>query len=267
MRAPVEPNPTEALKEWHARADAQFVELAKARKLAPDPVESRVILSYAIRTQDREHLDPAKLMGFPNPISQELNDFLPGSSLFYPYRNETIAPSLQQDIQNGEPRGEFVQCAIWQDMPYLLTRTEFWRVSSDGKATHIRPFPEDTAGLNPNRRKWLSPLLLARALAELARHAYLLSQKFSVVDSIEFRCEWVGLADREIWDSGVRGFFYYPGQTARADRAITVDAASPSELLADWPKTVSKLGAPVRRLFNPSADFSPEWVAKQNLAV
>jgi hypothetical protein len=40
-------------------------------------------------------------------------------------------------------------------------------------------------------------------------------------------------------------------------------ARSPAELAADWPQIVRRLGAPVRRLFNPSAD----WVAQQNLNV
>ncbi len=106
-----------------------------------------------------------------------------------------------------------------------------------------------------------------RALAELTRHAHLLAQEFPSVHSIEFRCEWVGLQGREIWDPGLRGAFYYPGQVAHCDRAITVAECSPAELAADWPQIVSRLGAPVRRLFNPSADFSHDWVAQQNLNV
>ena len=265
LRAPAEPNPTEVLKDWHARADARFVELAKSHKLSQDVLKNRVDLSYAIQTSDGDRLQPGKMTEILRLINQELNNFAPGPGPFYVYPNEP--PRLVQDIHDGDPRGEFLESAIWEDMPYMFTRTEFWRMSSDGRATYIRPFWEDSAS-NPNLAGgWFSPSFLVRALAELTRHAYLLAQKFPSVHTVEFRCEWKGLHGREIWDPGLRGAFYYPGQVAHSDQAITVAQCSPAELVSAWPHIVSQLGASVRRLFSPNADFSPEWVAQQNLNV
>jgi hypothetical protein len=265
VRAPAEPNPTEALKEWHARGEARFLELAKTHKVFEDILKKRVHLSYAIQISDEHRLQPGKMTGILHFINQDLNNFVQGPGPFYVFSNEP--PKLVQDIRDGDPRGEFLECAIWEDMPYLFGRTEFWRVSSDGKATYIRPFWEDRAPRPDLPDGWFSPLFLVRALAELTRHAYLFAQQFPSVHTVEFRCEWIGLQERAIWHPGIRGFFYYDGQIARSDRAITVAEALPTELLVDWPKTVSELGAPVLRLFNPGADFSPEWVAQQNLAV
>jgi hypothetical protein len=213
----------------------------------------------------RLRLQPGKMTGILHFINQDLNNFVQGPGPFYVFSNEP--PKLVQDIRDGDPRGEFLECAIWEDMPYLFGRTQFWRVSFDGKATYIRPFWEDRAPRPDLPDGWFSPLFLVRALAELTRHAYLFAQQFPSVHTVEFRCEWIGLQERAIWHPGIRGFFYYDGQIARSDRAITVAEALPTELLVDWPKTVSELGAPVLRLFNPGADFSPEWVAQQNLAV
>jgi hypothetical protein len=205
------------------------------------------------------------MTGILHFIDQDLNNFVQGVGPFHVLSNEP--PKLVQDIRDEDPRGEFLESAIWEDMPYPLTRTEFWRVSSDGKATYIRPFWEDGAPRRDLPEGWFSPLFLLRALGELTRHAYLFAQQFPSVHNVEFRCEWIGLQGRTIFDPGVRGFFYYEGQIARSDRAITVAESSPAELLADWPQIVSRLGAPVRRLFSPGADFSPEWVAQQNLNV
>ena len=263
IKAPVEPNPTEALKDWHIRADGRFLELAKTHKLSQNVLKSRVNFSYAIQTSDRSHLQPGKLKQILQVINQELNNFVRGAGPFYVYTNEP--PQLIQDIHDGDPRGEFLESAIWEDMAYVVTRTEFWRISSDGRATYIRPFWEDTAPNPQMPNGWFSPSLLVRALAELTRHAHLLARELPSVHSVEFRCEWVGLQGREIWDPGLRGAFYYPGQVAHCDRAITVAECSPAELAADWPQIVSRLGAPVHRLFNPRADFSPDWVAQQNL--
>src|ERR1700732_5260618 len=50
LRAPPPPNPTEALKRWHERADARFIELGRERKASPDALQGRLDLSYAVRT-------------------------------------------------------------------------------------------------------------------------------------------------------------------------------------------------------------------------
>jgi hypothetical protein len=218
------------LKEWHARGEARFLELAKTHKVFEDVLKKRVHLSYAIQTSDEHRLQPGKMTGILHFINQDLNNFVQGPGPFYVFSNEP--PKLVQDIRDGDPRGEFLECAIWEDMPYLFGRTEFWRVSFDGKATYIRPFWEDRAPRPDLPDGWFSPLFLVRALAELTRHAYLFAQQFPSVHTVEFRCEWIGLQERAIWHPGIRGFFYYDGQIARSDRAITVAEALPTELLA-----------------------------------
>jgi hypothetical protein len=87
-------------------------------------VAASVILS---RTYCNDfEFNPGKSTEILGLINQELNNFIQGPGPFYIYANEP--PKLVQDIHNGEPRGEFLESAIWEDMPYTFTRTEFWRV-------------------------------------------------------------------------------------------------------------------------------------------
>jgi hypothetical protein len=55
---------------------------------------------------------------------------------------------------------------------------------------------------------------------------------------------------------------WFPGRIARADHRVTIAEWPVADLVA-WPRIVQAVGAPVMRLFYPSSDFSPEWVAQQ----
>ena len=103
-----------------------------------------------------------------------------------------------------------------------------------------------------------------RILAELTRHERAFAARFAAADTVEFRCEWHGLANREVFDPRQFPVFvdWFPGKIARADHRVVTGEWPVAELVA-WPRIVSTLGAAVMRLFSPSFEFSPEWVAKQ----
>jgi hypothetical protein len=50
LKAPPPPNLTETLKRWHERADTRFIEFARQHQALPNVLQSRIDLSYAIRT-------------------------------------------------------------------------------------------------------------------------------------------------------------------------------------------------------------------------
>ena len=102
-----------------------------------------------------------------------------------------------------------------------------------------------------------------RSLAELIRHARAFAARFAAADTVEFRCEWHGLANREDFDPRPLVAPWFPGKIAHANDRISVGKWPVAELVA-WPRIVSTLGAPVMRLFSPNFDFDPEWVAKQD---
>jgi hypothetical protein len=105
---------------------------------------------------------------------------------------------------------------------------------------------------------------MVRSLAELTRHARALAARFAAADTVEFRCEWHGLVNREVFDPRAL-VDWFPGKIGRADHRVTTGKWPVAELIA-WQRIVSTLGAPVMRLFSASFDFSPDWVAKQEPA-
>jgi len=107
---------------------------------------------------------------------------------------------------------------------------------------------------------WFCPFYMVRMLAELTRHAQAFAAKFAEAETVEFRCEWHGLAKREVFDP--RPLVHWsPGKVAQATHRVTTGEWTVAELAA-WPRIVSMLGGPVMRLFDPSFDFAPEWVAR-----
>jgi hypothetical protein len=266
LKAPTPPSPTDVLKRWHERADARFIELARKRNASPN-VQGRVDLSYAIRTTDEQLLDPRHLIDVLREVNREVHDLVSSAQLFYPYTLQDIAPYFIEDPESGQGSRELLECAVFEDTPLLIRRTDFWRVSMDGLATHVRPFWEDREDMREHSRRepgsWFCPFYMVRSLAELIRHARAFATRFAAANTVEFRCEWRGLTNREVFDP--RGFpivDWFPGKIARADHRVVTGEWPVAELVA-WPRIVSTLGAPVMRLFSPSFEFSPEWVAKQ----
>ena len=183
LRAPPSPNPTDALKHWHERADARFIELAEQREVSPLTLQSRVNLSYAVHTADNQLLDARHLIEIVRQVHLEVHDLVSSPLLFYPYTLEEIAPYFIEDPESGQDSREILECALFEDVPIIFPRTDFWRVSLDGLATHVRPFWEDREDMRvPSNREpgsWFCPFYLVRTLAELTRHARAFAARFA----------------------------------------------------------------------------------------
>jgi hypothetical protein len=265
LRAPQQPNPTEALKRWHDRTDGRFIELAPKHKAPPSVLQSRVAFSYAIRTPDGELLDPGSLIETLREVNQEVHDLFNSPLLFYPYTRPELAPYFIEDSDSDQGSREILECAIFPDAAVLVGTIVLWRVSLDGLCTHVSPLWEDREDMRQHSGRepgtWFCPYYMVRLLAELTRHARALAARFAVVEAVEFRCEWHGLAQREVFDPRLI-VHWREGNIAKANHRVTAGEWTVAELAA-WPRIVSMLGGPVMRLFDPRFEFSPEWVAQQ----
>jgi hypothetical protein len=108
----------------------------------------------------------------------------------------------------------------------------------------------------------LAILFLTRRLAEIVIHAQVYSQRFASVESVEFRCEWSGLLERELRDPDPT--IHWPrGRIARVDHRVTVGQWPVRVLANNWPEIESALGGPVIRLFHPTFDYSADFIRQQ----
>jgi hypothetical protein len=84
----------------------------------------------------------------------------------------------------------------------VAVHPDMWRISPDGKATLIRTYWEDDVGWNKQLGwqpgTWISPNLLTKALAEFARHARGMAERFDNPTTVTCRIEWNGLKDRSV---------------------------------------------------------------------
>jgi hypothetical protein len=253
------------LEAWHDQSQARFDELLLKR--APAMLSPRKYreLSFVIHTADGQELKPQDLLQIVQANPNGMRGTFSCSSLFHvDTRNET-APYYTCDAASTRSGdlGEILESVVFPD-DLNLNIVDFWRITPRGFATHIRTHNEDredmrNAGREPG--KWFWPFYLVRNLYELALHAYLLSEHFDKSETVEFRCEWWGLHDREIADARPM-IHWMPGKIAKMDHCVTSGEWAKEDLrrTAD---VVSALAGPVLRLFDPSFDCSPDWVGAQ----
>src|SRR5258707_11171770 len=170
-------------------------------------------------------MPPNLLLDSVSPSAQTTVAFMDAYTL------QDIAPYFIEDPESGQGSRELLECAVFEDTPLLIRRTDFWRVSMDGLATHVRPFWEDREDMREHSRRepgtWFCPFYMVRSLAELTRHARSFAARFPTADTVEFRCEWLGLANREVFDPRQSVVdLWFPGKIARANQRVTV---------GDWP--------------------------------
>ena len=129
---------------------------------------------------------------------------------------------------------------------------DFWRVAPDGRATLIRAYNEDRmSGIGDSNRSpgtWLSPETIVRETTELVTHARWLARQFEMATTVNFRCTWMGLKNREFSDQDPSRY-WRPGRIATANQRTTEDQSTSAALAAAWPVVVAKLACPVLRLF------------------
>ena len=75
-----------------------------------------------------------------------------------------------------------------------------------------------------------------------------------------FRCDWWGLAGRELFDPA--GNWPHSGAAIGDHRAVSL-AVPLASLATAWPETVARLMAPVMRALEPDLLLGADWVRGQ----
>ena len=252
------------LAAWHTATHAAFLGLVPLSPVAERLRGRHYAMSYAFELTGPEMLDQAQLPEILRRVVFELRPlFRNGMIPFDPPYRRAVRPRFAVDDATGDGETDFLEVAWLRDRPPTET-ADFWRLSPRGYATIVRDYAEDNeAGnqaLDMRPGSWFSPNVLAQEIASLICHARSLTRFIAAVRRVHFRCEWWGLAGRELFDPHVN----WAHRDAAVDdhRIVTVQAPAAS-LAQAWPELVAQIMAPVLRAFEPDLALGGDWVRSQ----
>lgn len=257
------PDTTQRLAAWHRAARSAFLALVPRSPVADILAGRHYALSYAFELIHPEMLEHAQL---PERLRCTLFEvqarFRSGWNMFDPPYRRGVQARFITDPATGDEETDFLEAA-WLRARIPNETADFWRVSPRGLATIIRGFAEDTprGGGGPGTTgPVLSPEILTQDVAELVCHASAFARLFSGVRCVVFRCEWWGLAGREMFDPDRRWVHRGP---ALNDHCVGTAQVPVARLVQAWPEVVAQLIAPVIRAVEPDIQLGGGWVRSQ----
>jgi hypothetical protein len=255
----------QALRTFHEATHAEF--LADVKKRGLNDLASRHFqLSYAIDRADAQELEPHDLKEIVRQINEEARDLVNTSfSMIRIVDRSSTSSFYNSDAKTGQGERDFLECRLPDNTaPGGAVDASMWRVTPTGMVTLIRGYVEDHPDLNNGKNwrpgTWLSPNLLAPALAEFVRHARAFAERFAASTSVSFRCEWHGLEGRMVADP-YSDWSVHPA--ARMGQRTATGSWPVTALASEWPKIVAHLGAPLARTFDITNVFTPQWILGQ----
>jgi hypothetical protein len=258
------PTAAARLEAWHNAAHEAFLALVPLSPVAEQVRRSHYALSYGFELIGPEILEHAQLPELLRRIVFELQPmFGDALAMFDPPYRRAVQPRFAVDAATGDCETDFLEVAWLRDRPPTEI-ADFWRFSPRGFATIVRDYAEDRSsdraqGTAPGER--FSPNVLAREIAELVCHARALVRYFAGVRRIWLRCEWWGLAGRELFDPDAS----WTNRRPRPDDHRIVTLQAPAASLAQaWPEAVAQIMAPILRAFEPDLALGPDWVRAQS---
>ncbi len=258
------PDVVEHLATWHAAAHAAFLHLAPLSPVAGRLQRCHYMLSYAFELAGPEGLEHSQLSDILRRVVFELRPlFRDAAMLFDPPYRRSVQPRFVVDDATGDGATDFLEVAWLRERPPGET-SDFWRVSPGGLASIVRDYAEDKAGGHeaPGMQSgtWFSPNVLAQEVAALVCHARSFARFFGVVRRVHFRCEWWGLAGRQLFDPHAS---WVQRGTASDDHRVVTTQMAASSLGQAWPEMVAQIIAPVLRAFEPDLALGGDWVRGQ----
>jgi len=261
---PKEPAPDrtrKGLEVWHTAAQrAAFVAASVAEAKFRYPlVENFMQFSYLIRHKNGESVGAKEAFPLIEKLNTAVRDTVRyGRSMFHPFTRPELSPRFNMDsaIDGGDT--DFLEASTFQAGS---NRGDFWRLALDGRASILRPLDEDADERAPPdiplNSKWFDPRVHIRDIMEIVRHARAFSEEFSNVTDICFQFEWMGLKGRL---ATTHERYQSEAYTAQTDWRKVYDCIPLAALIGDVPAAVSKLFAPVYRMFNPRGEISADYV-------
>lgn len=255
-------DPADDLAPWHEATRQAYERAAKEVGASPRLSANNFQLSYSIHTDDGQQVPPSKMMEIARELNMEIRDRVnTGWSIFFPFQRDPISPYFTE-VQ-GLPFGptEVLEANLMLDAGNEY-HSDFWRLSSDGKASIIRPYGVDYLnGEGWTHGSYFSLNDCARHLGEVIRHAEAFAERFDRPEAVSFRCEWGGLKNRELKDANAN---WSSGQRAHTQSRITQGTWAVGAVSADWPSVIDSLMAPLTRAFAPTLHLGPSWVRAES---
>ena len=253
------------LRAWHDAARAAFLGLVPRSPVAEQLKRRHFALSYGFELIDRRPLERVQLSELLRLAAFEQRTLFPDVlNMFDPPWRRTVQARFKVDAATGDEEAEFLEVAWLRDRVPTET-ADFWRFSPIGMATILRDYAEDRSaggpgqGMQPGR--WFSPNALAQEMAELVCHARIVARMFGSVRRVCFRCEWWGLAGRELYDPSAS--WVSRGPSGDDHRVVTLQVPA-AALVEGWAGIVAQLIAPVVRNFEPDLLLTADWVRAQS---
>lgn len=257
---PTAPDNAKRLLAWHKAARAAFQALVPRSPVAANLARRHYVLSYGFEHVRPEILDHAQLPErLRRTVFEMQTQFRSGWNMFDPPYRRGVQARFLTDPDTGDEETDFLEAA-WLRARNPDETADFWRVSPRGMATIIRGYAEDLTSAQIAPGTCLSPATLTQEIAELVCHARTFSRLFTGVRRVAFRCEWWGLAGRELFDPDERWVHRGP---ALGDHCTATAQVSVARLADAWPETVAQLIAPVLRTIEPDIMLGADWVRDQ----
>lgn len=254
--------PGNMLEEWHSAAAVAFANLVQATGLTwSTPLNANYYqLSYEFVLDSSEEIAAREMMDVLKRANSEMRDLVwTGWSMFYPFNRSEIAPYVVHDCYAGQGGTEVFETNLLGERNLTSTLPDFWRVSTDGKATIVRAYREDRSGYPLPAGTTLSLFTAAREVAEIVRHARAMASYFRKLNAVRFRCEWLGLQGRQLRDAESEPSIV---RRSRTNRVVSEKEVKPEDLTNAWPDIVSELVSRLARAFDANLDAGPGWVRR-----
>ncbi len=258
--APISLDNSDALKQWHDAAHAAFLKDAGTS----DRAKWHWQASYAIERSDGQVLDIASLLDILRQVHREVFDTVnSGWNMIDPQGVIDLKPAFHTDPKAGLGDADFLEFSAMRSKVGVSV-ADLWRVSPDGKVTVVRDYWEDTfvpsTGMAPG--SFLSPNWMVRSLAEVVRHARAFTERFENPMSVSFRCEWYGLQGRILHSPNTLWSMRW-SEAAHGNHKVSAGNFPVTMLDNGLPEIVSKLIAPLMRVFTTDQVIGPGWVNGQ----
>ncbi len=162
------------------------------------------------------------------------------------------------DLDNGER--EFLEASL-TEIPEEVDSRSMWRVSSDGFASVIKGWWEDSPRSGHRPQTSLSPIWLSKDVAGCVLFARAFVNSLEAATAVTFRCEWTGLKDRRPSHPETRWLF--SGCPSQDERRVSRQTISLAELNSGWETPAAALIGPVARAVGLGDSLTVKWLTWQ----
>ena len=260
---------SERLDHWHSQSKGRFDKVASECETGGwnIPITDNCYqLSYLISVENEETLPVDSIRQILERVNRGVRDTIEsGWSMFYQFHGRDTMARFHPERTDGSGIDVFESNLVHtMNSEISVGLPDYWRVTPDGRATIVRLYLEDQPNVCIARKTdpgtWISLTYLVAEMTELVTHARLLSKELASSRSVQFRCTWNGLKNRQLSDfDPLTAFQLYEGYIASANARTTSGEWNTSVLATEWPRVVSALLSPMLRLFGYET-CNPQWI-------